>query len=217
MSAMIVVEDVSFRYGRGPNVLSSRTASFDEGAVHSITGPSGCGKSTLLYVVGLMLRPSAGRLTIAGEELANAPDRVRAHRRGDLIGFVFQDALLDPSLTVMENILEGIPPWRRQRDHRPMIDQQLERLGLAGLEHRRAANLSGGQAQRAGLARSLAKQPKILLADEPTGNLDDVTAAVVLDEIFSFGRQHGSTAIVVTHDQRIAARADVRHVVDAPC
>jgi len=217
MSAMVVVENVSFRYGRGPNVISSRTAAFDEAAVHSITGPSGCGKSTLLYLVGLMLRPSSGILSIAGEELANASDRVRARRRGDLIGFVFQDALLDPSLTVVENILEGIPPWRRKRDHRPMIDQQLERLGLAGLEHRRAANLSGGQAQRVGLARALAKQPRILLADEPTGNLDDITSAVVLDEIFSFGRQNGSTAIVVTHDQRIAARADVSHTVGTPC
>ena len=208
MSALVAIDDVGFRYGRAPLVLRGVSAAFAEGEVHAITGPSGCGKSTLLYLIGLMLRPETGSIEVAGQATVRSGDRERALLRAAHIGFVFQDALLEPSMTVLENIAEGLPLSRSMRRHRTEADSMLERVGVSELRDRKASRLSGGQAQRVALVRAMLKGPAVLLADEPTGNLDDTSAAVVLGALFEYGRQPGHTCIVVTHDERIAASAD---------
>jgi len=208
VSALVVVTDVGFRYGLAERVLDGVSATFDEAQVHSITGPSGCGKSTLLYLIGLMLRPANGSIEVAGRVTSGGRDRERALVRGEHIGFVFQDALLEPSMTVFENIAEGLPLNRPLRRYRAEAAALLERVGLGELRDRKASRLSGGQAQRVALVRAMLKGPAVLLADEPTGNLDDTSASVVLAALFEYGRQPGHTCIVVTHDQRIAAATD---------
>ena len=210
MSHLIEVDGVDVAYTGHTLVLHDATASFDSGQTHAVTGPSGCGKSTLLYVAGLMLRPRAGRVVIDGVDYARSSDRVRALVRADMIGFVFQDALLEPSMTVWQNILEGVPLSQSPRRFHTAARDHLERLGLGDLTHRPASKLSGGQAQRIALIRAMLKDPPILLADEPTGNLDDATANIVLDELFRFGARPGHITLIVTHDQRIADRTDTR-------
>jgi lipoprotein-releasing system ATP-binding protein len=206
--AIVEVEGLVFSYTRSETVLGDLTTSFCENAVHAVTGPSGCGKSTLLYIIGLMLRPSSGRVRVVNDELATSSDKHRALHRAKHIGFVFQDALLEPSMTVFQNVADGLPLHLSRAEYYPQIREHLERLGLAELRDRKASRLSGGQGQRVALARAMLKRPKVLLADEPTGNLDDTTAKLVLDEIFAYGRQAGKTTIIVTHDARVAARAD---------
>lgn len=206
--ALVLVDGLEFGYPRLPSVLLNVSASFGDEAVHAITGPSGCGKSTLLYVIGLMLRPRVGRVRIVGEDLADATDKARAMHRAKHVGFVFQDALLEPSMTVFQNVMDGLPLSRDRGQYAALVDVHLDKLGVGALRDRKASRLSGGQGQRVALVRALLKQPEVLLADEPTGNLDDETAKVVLDEIFAYGRQPGKTAIVVTHDDRVAASAD---------
>ena len=210
MSNLIEIEGVDVAYAGQALVLRAATACFDAGQTHAVTGPSGSGKSTLLYVAGLMLRPSTGRVVIDGVDYAQSSDRVRSHARAEMIGFVFQDALLEPSMTVWQNILEGVPLQHPSRQFHIAARDHLERLGLDNLTHRPASKLSGGQAQRVALVRAILKNPRILLADEPTGNLDDATAAIVLDELFHFGTRRGHTTLIVTHDQRIANRTDTR-------
>ncbi|MFA5774703.1 MAG: ATP-binding cassette domain-containing protein [Ilumatobacteraceae bacterium] len=208
MGSLISVNQVGYRYGRAQLVLDDVSVDFVEGQVHAIIGPSGCGKSTLLYLIGLMLRPESGEIVVVGAELTHARDFDRAIHRSEYIGFVFQDSLLEPSMTVMENVIEGIPLQHRVSEYQPDIDSHLLRLGVADLRDRKASQLSGGQAQRVALVRAMVKRPMVLLADEPTGNLDGATASIVLSELFNYGRQPGHTCIVVTHDERITADAD---------
>jgi ABC-type lipoprotein export system ATPase subunit len=206
--SIVELDDVAFAYRRTQPVLANVSASFEAGEVHVITGPSGCGKSTLLYVIGLMLRPLSGSVRLFGDDLAGTTDSVRSAHRSRHVGFVFQDALLEPSMTVLDNVLEGVPLTSPVGRARPEAFEHLDRLGIAALADRAASRLSGGQAQRVALARALMKQPAVVLADEPTGNLDDVTASTVLEELFSYGRRSACTCIIVTHDERIARRAD---------
>jgi lipoprotein-releasing system ATP-binding protein len=208
MSDLIEFQDVDVAYTSGTFVLRGINATFGEGQTHAVTGPSGCGKSTLLYVAGLMLRPTSGSLRVGDGSHSRSSDRERARARARNIGFVFQDALLEPSMTVWESILEGIPLSAPVAPYRTTARDHLERLGLADLTNRRASKLSGGQAQRVALVRAMLKDPMVLLADEPTGNLDDDTAEIVLGELFAFGTRPGHTTLIVTHDQRIAQRTD---------
>ena len=217
MNALVTFDGVVAGYRTGEVILNRVSASFAEGQVHAITGPSGCGKSTLLYVAGLMLRPMAGAVTIGGHDQSGGNDSQRAHTRARQIGFVFQDALLEPSMTVGQNIFEGVPFDRRISPFRDQAARLCERLGVTGLVNQRASRLSGGQAQRVALVRAMLKDPAVMLADEPTGNLDDTTAEAVLHELFEFGRRPRHTTIIVTHDTRIAARADTTTVLAAPC
>lgn len=217
MTALVAFHDVIAGYRRESPILNRVNASFTEGQVHAITGPSGCGKSTLLYVAGLMLRPSSGAVTIDGRDHSTSNDHIRARARSQQIGFVFQDALLEPSMTVGQNILEGVPFDRRLKPFRNHAAQLCERLGVADLLTQRASQLSGGQAQRVALVRAMLKDPAVMLADEPTGNLDDATARTVLRELFEFGRRPGHTTIIVTHDTRIAAQTDTTTELSSPC
>lgn len=175
-----------------------------------MTGPSGSGKSTRLYVLAMMLRLTSGRIELDGQRVDDASDAARTSLRAHRFGFVFQDAALDPTRTVIDNIVEAA--LYRGQDRSQAIARGtdlMERFGITVPAQRKPGQISGGQAQRIALCRALVGAPDILLADEPTGNLDATSAGVVLDAF----REHadaGGCVIVVTHDEAVAARADER-------
>jgi lipoprotein-releasing system ATP-binding protein len=173
----------------------------------ALTGASGSGKSTLLYLLGALDRPSAGEVFISGVEATDLDDDARAWLRSEKLGFVFQFHFLLPELTVLENVVvpllhRGWPRGQAERDGRAV----LARLGLSSLERRLPGQLSGGQQQRVSIARALAGRPTILLADEPTGNLDSANARIVIDTFESLVAD-GLTIVLVTHEPAFAARA----------
>jgi lipoprotein-releasing system ATP-binding protein len=193
------------------------TLSIGEGEFVAITGPSGSGKSSLLYLLGLLDRPSAGVLRISGRDTAALCERERAQIRLATLGFVFQFHFLLPEFTVRENV--EIPMRRLGRldkaAMRARSTQLLEALGLAGHLDKRPDQLSGGQRQRVAVARSLANDPPIVLADEPTGSLDSKNSEQVFAILDALVRERGKTVIAVTHDADMAARASRRiHLVD---
>lgn len=193
------------------------TFSIGEGEFVAITGPSGSGKSSLLYLLGLLDRPSAGVLRISGRDTAALGERERAQIRLATLGFVFQFHFLLPEFTVRENV--EIPMRRLGRldkaAMRARSTQLLEALGLAGHLDKRPDQLSGGQRQRVAVARSLANDPPIVLADEPTGSLDSKNSEQVFAILDALVRERGKTVIAVTHDTDMAARASRRiHLVD---
>lgn len=208
MTSIVELDGVWFGYRKQSPVLMDAHQHFSAGQIHAVTGPSGCGKSTLLYTLGLMLRPQQGHVRLLGHDYARDPDAVRARARARHVGFVFQDALLDPSMTVWENIAEGLPWHRSHRKYKQTCEEGLERVGLAHLRSRRAAHLSGGQAQRVAVVRALAKMPVVVLADEPTGNLDPASAALVLSELARYGRDADHACVLVTHDDRVSQQCD---------
>jgi ABC-type lipoprotein export system ATPase subunit len=180
----------------------------------TITGPSGSGKSTLLNLIGSLDRPDSGHVTVAGVRVPN-PRHAKDFRRR-MVAFVFQDNLLLPYLSAQGNVeapLVGAGVGRRERRQRS--SELLAEVGLAGREQHVPSELSGGQRQAVALARALANDPRLLLADEPTGSLDSVTSARALDLLASLRDRHGMTVIVVSHDPEVARRADrVVHLVD---
>jgi ABC-type lipoprotein export system ATPase subunit len=177
-----------------------------EGEFVAITGPSGCGKTTLLQMLGGLDRPSTGTLRYRGKSIADLPD-LAAYRARE-IGFVFQAFHLLPTFTSFENV--QIPMFETDRSQSQRADRAVELLRAVGLEHRLhhfPARLSGGERQRVAIARSLANGPSVLLADEPTGNLDSVSAQLVLDLIVRLHKEQRMTLVLVTHDMSIARRA----------
>jgi putative ABC transport system ATP-binding protein len=177
----------------------------------SIMGPSGSGKSTLLNVLGLLDRPTAGTYVLDARETTSLSDDELAHTRARKIGFIFQSFHLVPRLTAFENVelplvLAGVAPAER----RPRVQQLLESLSLTNRAHHRPNELSGGQRQRVAIARAMVMQPGVLLADEPTGNLDHTSGAEVLAAIEDLNAK-GITLMVVTHDLEVAERAR-RHI-----
>ena len=178
------------------------------GCVAAITGPSGSGKSTLLGLIAGLDAPSTGRIMIDGTEITTLGEDALAALRGRRIGFVFQFFHLLPSLTAYENVrvpleIAGTPdPGRR-------ADALLSEVGLGPRRHHYPSQLSGGEQQRVAIARALANEPAILLADEPTGNLDSGTGHHVIDLLIDVNRQRKTTVVLVTHDAELAARADV--------
>ncbi len=186
----------------------------EEGEFVAITGPSGCGKSTLLQLLGSLDRPTLGELLYRGESL---PDRADpAAYRACEIGFIFQAFHLLPTFTASENV--QIPMFETSRSLSERRERAVELLRLVGLEHRLdhfPSKLSGGERQRVAIARSLANGPSLLLADEPTGNLDSKNAHLILDLIVRLQQEQGRTMIMVTHDPCIAERADrALHMMD---
>jgi putative ABC transport system ATP-binding protein len=174
----------------------------------SIMGPSGCGKSTLLHLLGGLDRPTGGQVRIRGRLLDGLSETQLSVLRRTEVGFVFQTYNLVPNLTVAGNVdLPGALAGHRRSQVVARRNELLAALGLSGKAQRRPAELSGGEQQRVGLARALINEPAVLLADEPTGNLDSGAGAEVLDVIQSFHRR-GQTVVLVTHDHRIAARAE---------
>ena len=180
--------------------------SIHEGEFIAITGPSGCGKSTLLQLIGSLDRPSSGTLLYRGKSLSDLPNP--AAYRACEIGFIFQAFHLLPTFTASENV--QIPMFETGRSLTERRARALELLKLVGLEHRLdhfPSKLSGGERQRVAIARSLANEPALLLADEPTGNLDSTNAHLVLDLIVRLQQEQGRTMVMVTHDPSIAERA----------
>jgi len=173
-----------------------------------VMGPSGCGKSTLLHLIGGLDRPSAGQLSVAGQRVDELSERALAHLRRDEIGFVFQSFQLMDELTAQENVelpalVAGFPP----NEARARATALLEQVGLADRSRHLPSMLSGGQRQRVAIARALVNDPDIVLADEPTGNLDSASAFDVLSLLADLHAK-GLTLVIVTHDERIATAAD---------
>jgi putative ABC transport system ATP-binding protein len=175
----------------------------------AVMGPSGCGKSTLLNLLGGLDRPTAGDVLLDGHDLAGYGEEQLAALRREKLGFIFQRHDLFPVLTARENVefplmLGGVPPAER----RARADELLNLVALADKADHLPDELSGGQQQRVGIARALANRPLILLADEPTGNLDSATAAEIMESMTALARRMGLTLVMVTHDPAVAARAD---------
>ncbi|HSR14509.1 MAG TPA: ABC transporter ATP-binding protein [Gemmatimonadales bacterium] len=180
------------------------------GEFTALMGPSGSGKSTLLNLLGLLDRPSGGRITIAGAETSSMTDEVRTRFRGETIGFVFQFHYLLPAFTALENVM--LPGMARAGSATPALRataaELLDEVGLADQAHKLVTEMSGGQQQRVAIARALAMQPRIVLADEPTGNLDTKSGRLVFDLMRRVNESRGITFLVVTHDDRLAHRCD---------
>jgi putative ABC transport system ATP-binding protein len=192
--------------GRDLTVLKDITFSLEPGGFLAILGPSGSGKTTLLGLLAGLDRPSAGSVYLDGQELGSLTEDQRARLRGEKIGFVFQAFQLIPTLTAQENI--QVPLELRGDAHAvPRARELLERVGLGGRGHHYPAQLSGGEQQRVALARGFSGRPKVLFADEPTGNLDAATGATIIDLMVQLNRDLGTTLVLVTHDLDLAARA----------
>jgi putative ABC transport system ATP-binding protein len=192
--------------GRDLTVLKDITFSLEPGGFLAILGPSGSGKTTLLGLLAGLDRPSAGSVYLDGQELGSLTEDERARLRGEKIGFVFQAFQLIPTLTAQENV--QVPLELRGDAHAvPRARELLERVGLSGRGHHYPAQLSGGEQQRVALARGFSSRPRVLFADEPTGNLDAATGATIIDLMVELNRDLGTTLVLVTHDLDLAARA----------
>jgi ABC-type lipoprotein export system ATPase subunit len=206
----LAARNITFGYVPGTPVLANWSAEFAAGEVVAVTGPSGRGKSTLLYVLGLMLKPTSGQVLIDGMDAAPLRDASRASLRASTFGFVFQDAALDATRTVLDNIIEttlyrGEPREPAKR----WAHELMEQFGVALRAGAKPGQVSGGQAQRIALCRALLNNPQILLADEPTGNLDPASSDLVINA-FHAQAAAGAAVIVVTHDPALVARCDRR-------
>lgn len=180
----------------------------ERGEFTALAGPSGSGKTTLLNLIGGLTRPTRGRIWVAGRELNHMSNHELARLRLEEVGFVFQAYNLLPVLTGMENaefpmLLQEVPLAERRR----RIRELFERTGMAGLENRRPGKLSGGQQQRVAVVRAVASRPALVLADEPTANLDSTASEALLDMMTDFNRELGVTFVFATHDQRVMERS----------
>ncbi|MEH0843141.1 ABC transporter ATP-binding protein [Micromonospora sp. CPCC 205711] len=177
------------------------------GSVVALTGPSGSGKSTLLHMIGAIEQADRGTVTVDDVEVT-ALRRAALARYRQRVGFVFQRYHLLPALTVLDNVIAPVLPRRGHGDHAARARELLDAVGLAGRERALPAQLSGGQQQRVAIARALMGAPRLLLADEPTGNLDSTTGGQILDLLLDLRDRHGMTILLATHERAIAARCD---------
>ena len=190
-------------------VLSGLSLRVARGSLTAIIGVSGAGKSTLLHVLGTLDRPTGGRVLYQGNDLYRLPPREVAGFRNRSIGFVFQFHHLLPEFTALENVMmPGIIARRRRAEVEALASNLLVRVGLAERKEHRPAELSGGEQQRVAVARALLNEPLILLADEPSGNLDRSSSEALQDLLVGLVRETGQTTLVATHDERLAERAD---------
>ncbi|MGD1149280.1 MAG: ABC transporter ATP-binding protein [Thermoanaerobaculaceae bacterium] len=210
---VLVARGLTRRLGVGAaarEVLRGVDITIETGEFVALVGPSGSGKSTLLYLLGGLDHPDAGSVEIAGEDLARVDDDTLAKLRNRLIGFVYQFHFLLPEFSSLENVL--MPLWARgggrSREDRAWGLDLLGRVGIAEKAGKLPRELSGGEQQRVAVARSLVNRPKLLLADEPTGNLDSANADAVYELFRELNRDLGQTILVVTHDTDWAARSD---------
>jgi putative ABC transport system ATP-binding protein len=194
-------------------VLDDVSIEVAKGEIVSILGPSGSGKTTLLGLLAGLDLSSEGSVSLAGSDLSNLNEDARAALRADAIGFVFQSFQLIPTLTALENVLVPLEllPAHRAIDRaaaQARATSLLERVGLAKRLNHYPAQLSGGEQQRVGIARAFANEPRILFADEPTGNLDGETGRGVVELLFDLNREQGTTLVIVTHDTELARQTN---------
>jgi putative ABC transport system ATP-binding protein len=207
MTALLEIDGLTKAHGT-VTVLNGVSLTLDRGQTLALTGESGSGKSTLMHLAAGLDTPDTGSIRIDGAEVSTLDDTGRAALRRNTIGLVFQQFNLVPSLTVAQNIAFQA---RLAGRHDPARDADLaRRLGLADLGARYPEQLSGGQQQRVAIARALAHRPALILADEPTGNLDEATGDAVLDLLLSLVAETGAALLMVTHSDRLAARLDRR-------
>jgi lipoprotein-releasing system ATP-binding protein len=216
LSANSLSKSYTVSGGGDVSVLVDVTLTLDRGENCAVLGPSGSGKSTLLAILGTLERPSAGQLEIAGAAPFSLDEPAVAAFRSRHIGFVFQDHHLLPQCTVIENVLVPLlANGAAGPDDVARATQLLERVGLAHRLNHRPAELSGGERQRAALARALIRSPTLLLADEPTGNLDRSTAVAIVELLLEVQREHNAVLVAVTHSTALAERMQRRYELDA--
>ena len=216
--AVLELKNIQRHFGKGEtitNVLKGIDLKINAGEIVALIGPSGSGKSTLLQIAGLLDTPSGGTIFVAGENASKASDKKRTSLRQNYMGFVYQAHLLLPDFSALENVM--MPMLLAGVKENEAKERATKLLDMVGLSHRlthRSGQLSGGEQQRVAIARSLANNPKLLLADEPTGNLDPKTAETVFQMLLDVVRQTGLSALIATHNPELAARMDRRITVE---
>jgi len=203
---LIKLQKVSKIYGEHPTILKAVDnvdLEIERGKVITIMGPSGSGKTTLLNLIGAMDDPSSGKVYVNEVEVGSLPERKLAEYRKKIIGFVFQNYYLLPNIDVIGNVLIPLIPYKISLKDRMRAIELLELVGLGDRIHSKVGRLSGGESQRVAIARALINDPAVILADEPTGNLDSTTGKSIVELLISL-TERGKTVIIVTHDPRIA-------------
>jgi putative ABC transport system ATP-binding protein len=210
---MIEAKDVKFSFGETPALVGANVA-VKRGEILAVMGPSGSGKSTLLHCLAGILVPDSGEVWFDGHRVDTLREQDRSALRRDHFGFVFQFGQLVPELTAVENVaLPLLLAGTRRNQALRQAGAWFERLDIAGMEQHRSGEMSGGQAQRVALARSLVAQPEVVFADEPTGSLDSLNGELVMKLLTTTARDLGTTVVLVTHEPRVAAYADREVVV----
>lgn len=208
METILNIKKVSKTYqsaGRTLTVLENIDFSIGAGATASIVGPSGSGKTTLLGLCAGLDHCTSGTVELQGISLENLNEDQRAHIRNQYVGFIFQNFQLLPTLTALENVMVPLE-LRREKNIKPRAIDLLNKVGLADRGHHYPSQLSGGEQQRVSLARAFSNQPRILFADEPTGNLDAENSEKIVNLLFDLNKQSGTTLILVTHDLELASK-----------
>jgi len=207
-NVVIEVQDLVKKYDGRKTVLDGVSFSVDEGEFVMVHGKSGCGKTTLLNIIGGLDRPTSGNVIIDGQSIINMSENELAHLRLQKVGFVFQDFNLLLDLTIRENI--ALPLRFARKEDGGYVDQLLKKFDIAYVANETANKVSGGEAQRAAIARAMMNEPKIILADEPTGNLDAENTENVIRMFQLVREEFGATIILATHDQELARHATMR-------
>ena len=198
------------------HALRGVSLTLEAGTVHAVVGPSGCGKSTLLYILGLLDQPDGGEVTIKSEKVSHLPDDELARKRNEMIGFIFQFHFLLEDFSAQENVM--IPMRRLGQLSEPEMAERaaalLDAVGLAAKRTRPSRHLSGGEQQRVAIARALANDPDVILADEPTGNLDTKNSRRAFDLLQRIVQERGKALLLVTHNPEIAELCDWTHAME---
>jgi len=209
--SIVVAQKLTKIYGKGATrvaALKGVNLRVRKGEYVAVLGPSGSGKTTLLNMIGALDRPTRGRVFIDGVETSKVPERRLYKIRREKLGFIFQTYYLVPTLNALQNVLMPVLPMSRNKRYKRRAERLLELVGLKDRMHHKPGELSGGEQQRVAIARALILNPTVILADEPTGNLDTKTGAEIIELMWQLNKERGKTFIIVTHDRRIAESAE---------